>query len=164
MIGGSSLGQDGVYAPTGDARKDAFSKAVASLPAQQREAWLLSVVEGFAPRTVGAAMDLSTTAANNHLGAAEKQLASLAGDQFLDLEAAFTKSHRATVAPSGLLEGAVARRSRRRNFRRIKQLFVLLLAIAFCFGCLYVLKLSGQLVPFVEFVSRQFGSSSTTQP
>jgi len=151
-----SIGKDGIFAPTGDIQRDAFARAVATLPHQHREAWLLATIEGWPMRLVGASMDLSQTAAMNHLNAAKKQLGSLVGDSG-DLEAKMIEVHRATTMPSGLIDKAVARRVRRRAFRRLKQILILLLAIAFCFGCLYVLKLSGQLVPFFEFVSRQFG-------
>ena len=151
----TAIGKDGVFAPTSDVRRDAFARAVAGLPHQQREAWLLATIEGWPMRHVGAGMDLSQTAAMNHLNAAKKQLGSLVGDSS-DLEAKMIEIHRATTMPGGLTEQALARRVRRRTFRRIRQVFILLLALAFCFGCLYVLKLSGQLVPFFEFVSRQF--------
>lgn len=150
-----SIGKDGVFSSTGDIQRDAFAKAVAGLPHQQREAWLLATIEGWPMRLVGASMDLSQTAAMNHLNAAKKQLGSLVGESSA-LEAKMIEIHRATTMPGGLTEKALARRVRRRTFRRIKQIFILLLAIAFCFGCLYVLKLSGQLVPFFEFVQRQF--------
>lgn len=65
-----------------DAGYIAFVRALRSLPIQQREAFILTRLEGFGARNVAVAMDCSTIAAENHLMEAQRRLRELAGSQF----------------------------------------------------------------------------------
>jgi DNA-directed RNA polymerase specialized sigma24 family protein len=65
-----------------DAAYGAFVRAVRSLPQQQKEAVILHLGEHLNERYLAVAMDCSTQAAETHLSAGTKTLASMAGEQF----------------------------------------------------------------------------------
>jgi DNA-directed RNA polymerase specialized sigma24 family protein len=68
--------------PTTTAGYLAFIKALRDLPMQQREAFILTNGERAETRAMAVAMDLSTTAAANHLREATERLQALAPDKF----------------------------------------------------------------------------------
>lgn len=65
-----------------DAPYVAFIRALRLLPAQQREAFILSFGEKFGSRQLAIAMDCSIVAAENHLREASERLRELAAGQF----------------------------------------------------------------------------------
>jgi DNA-directed RNA polymerase specialized sigma24 family protein len=76
----------------------AFLRALRKLPPQQIEAFILSHGERLDERQLAVAMDCSTTAAGNHLLAAEQMLKTVASDGYADRLVEFEKAY-ANLSP-----------------------------------------------------------------
>jgi hypothetical protein len=78
---------DALFAATDEAVWKGIILAIRHLPMQQREAFLLHHGEGLELRQLATAMDCSSSAAGNHLAAAENSLQPIAGDRLVDFMA-----------------------------------------------------------------------------
>lgn len=97
----------------------AFLRAFRQLPPQQREAFILFRGEKLNPRPAAVAMDCSTSAASNHLMAANRALAAIAGDGFEQRSTALLNVYNSLNAADDLVVGdinVVVRRIGRRKF------------------------------------------------
>jgi DNA-directed RNA polymerase specialized sigma24 family protein len=106
----------GATLETADVPRD-VAGALASLPSQPREAWVLTRVYRMPLRETARAMDCSVTATTRHLRQAEDSMAAALGD-------------RADMAPPALLDFSMAldvpafyriRRRRRQRMRRLRR-------------------------------------------
>ena len=117
----------------------AFLVGFRKLHFQQQEAFLLNHGEKLNPRFLAVAMDCSTAAATTHLGTAERELKSLAGDRFDFLASEMARVYRSHQAPAEVvipsLKDFVARQiGRRRLIRAMKLVLTLVICIALVWG------------------------------
>ncbi len=108
-----------------DAVPAAAAEALAGLPAQPREAWVLTNACGLPLRETARSMDCSITATTRHLEHARRALAETLGNAAEDAPAAF----RACSASLGVPDFYRRRRARRLQRRRILALVGLLALI-----------------------------------
>ncbi len=110
----------------------AFIRALRGLPYQQREAFILSHGERLGSRMLGIAMDCSTSAAANHLAAAQQDLKRIAGDELDVLTERLSRIYSALEPREALIVAEVqtrvsrylTQRSLRRGARAILYLAV----------------------------------------
>ena len=108
----------------------AFVKALRSLPAQQREAFLLTHGEQLGPRPVATAMDCSLDASANHLVVATRTLKEIGGADYPRLELAIATAY-AALTPTGdetlpLVRSAINRHVWPRRIRRVGSALLIL--------------------------------------
>lgn len=96
----------------------AFVRAFRNLPPQQREAFILFRGEHLEPRQAAVAMDCSTTAAANHLIAANKTLGAIAQEGFDAHAAALARVYASLTPPDDLVVANVGAAASRLMFRR----------------------------------------------
>jgi DNA-directed RNA polymerase specialized sigma24 family protein len=124
-----------IFTPVEHARPaelPAFLKALRSLESQQQEAFLLHYGLSMGPRALAVAMDCSTTAAGNHLGAAENALRPLAGgayDPLVNIIRECAGQLLIVENPTQYVENRYRRRARKRNFDRLLGLLVALVIL-----------------------------------
>jgi DNA-directed RNA polymerase specialized sigma24 family protein len=110
----------------------AFVRALRSLPAQQREAFLLTHGEQLDPRPVATAMDCSLDASANHLVVATRTLKGIGGADYPRLELAVATAY-ASLTPAGDETLPLVRSAIRRSVwpPRIKRLVSALVMLVF---------------------------------
>jgi DNA-directed RNA polymerase specialized sigma24 family protein len=90
----------------------AFLRAIRKLPPQQIEAFVLSNGEGLDERKLAIAMDCSTTAARNHLSAANESLKLVTAAAFGDRMAEFKKAYENLTPDAGQVQMYISSRVR----------------------------------------------------
>ena len=109
----------------------AFILALRAMPAQHREAIILSHGEHLNPRYLGVAMDCSAEAAANHLRAATIYLQSITGGQITPMLEIFSKCyHRLDLSPQTARPMIQQRINRFLFPRRLKRCLLLLIITA----------------------------------
>jgi DNA-directed RNA polymerase specialized sigma24 family protein len=108
----------------------AFLRAFRSLPAQQREAFVLFRGEKLGQREVAVAMDCSTAASANHLAAANAALATIAADTFDERADALLRVYGSLTPPDELIVGDISIVARRIGWRKFLKVMDRVLALA----------------------------------
>jgi hypothetical protein len=113
----------------------AYVRAFRLLTAQQREAFILTRGERLDIRQLAVAMDCSTSAAANHLLAANQTMQSIAADAFdaqtkamMNVYASLTPADDLIIADISAAAGKVVRRRWRRSVSKIVKLTILAIA------------------------------------
>lgn len=125
-----------IFTPAESARPaelPAFIKAIRALDPQQQEAFLLHYGLLLGPRAIGIAMDCSTTAAGNHLAAAERAIKPLVGgsyDSLINLLRDCASQLMIVENAEGFVEKRYALRRRRRTHEKLLTLLVAMVVIA----------------------------------
>jgi RNA polymerase sigma factor (sigma-70 family) len=122
-----------------DARYVAFVRALRRMHYQQREAFLLHYGEKLDTRALATTMDLSTTAAQQHLKSATDTLRELAGAEIDSLTARVVEVYAALAPEKDLVLSRVSRGTRRFLWpRRLARVLRAVLVIVFLFLLAYV--------------------------
>ena len=108
----------------------AFLRAFRHLPPQQREAFILSRGEKLNQRQAAVAMDCSSSAAGNHLQAADRALGAIAGDSFDERATALLNVYNSLTPGDDLVVGDINLVVRRIGWRKFLKVMDRLLALA----------------------------------